>query len=81
MVSIAARVLAFLNGFAAVAGLIWFFFLLILFGLFLAGGQKTHRVDLPLFAAILILGFIIAVAMMRRLVGRLRRRRRGDVDA
>jgi hypothetical protein len=63
------------------AGLVWFFFLLLAFALFLAGGQKTHRIDFPLFVTIFTLGSIIAVAAIRRLIGWLLRRGGRDVDA
>jgi hypothetical protein len=60
------------------AGLVWFFLLLLLFELFLAGGQKTHRLDLPIFAALVILGLLIVVAAIRRLAGWLIRSRDRD---
>jgi ABC-type multidrug transport system permease subunit len=72
--------LALLIGCAAVSGLAWFFAVLIVLGLSAASGP-AHRIDFPFFAAILALGLILVVAVMRDLVSWLRRRSDRDVDA
>lgn len=73
-------VLAFLIGFVVVSGLAWFFAVLILLGLSSASGP-AHRIDLPFFAAILVFGLILVVAVLRDLLGWLRRRGDRDIEA